>query len=64
MVFSSYRTFYGILTEPEMHGFNKGDVRMCAGDIWVDHIHPTSKVHSIIARDIASFLDAQPPVSV
>ncbi|TCD59851.1 hypothetical protein EIP91_011325 [Steccherinum ochraceum] len=58
MIFSSYRTFTNILTEPEKYGFKKDEAKKYAGEIWVDHIHPTSKVHSIVARDMATFLNA------
>ena len=61
MVFSSYKTFSNILEKPVEHGFEPDDVRKYAGGIWVDHIHPTSKVHWVVARDIAEFLDEQSP---
>ncbi|KAH9977861.1 hypothetical protein BGW80DRAFT_1284562 [Lactifluus volemus] len=31
------------------------------GSIWFDFMHPTSRVHSIIAAEIAQFLHSQPP---
>jgi len=60
MIYSSWDTFTALLDEPEAHGFPPGDVRKAGGSIWLDHLHPTSKVHDFIARDMAAFLSAQP----
>lgn len=59
MVFSSYNTFSRVLQNPVTFGFEEKDVRKFAGNIWVDHIHPTSRVHWVIAKDISTFLNAQ-----
>ena len=41
---------------PEVYGFDKEDVRKYGGSIWVDFLHPTSKVHDHIASNLADFL--------
>lgn len=56
LLFSSHRLFLSLLKNPDMYGFEAQDVRKMGGDIWVDHIHPTSKVHDIVASEIAVFL--------
>jgi phospholipase/lecithinase/hemolysin len=27
------------------------------GGVWLDHVHPTSNAHDVVARDLAAFLD-------
>jgi len=56
LFFSSYSTFSAFLDEPAAYGFPPQDVRRRAGAIWFDHLHPTSKVHDIIAHNLADFL--------
>ena len=41
---------------PEVYEFDKGDVRRYGGSVWVDALHPTSKVHDHIANNLADFL--------
>ncbi|KAJ7083606.1 hypothetical protein B0H15DRAFT_850115 [Mycena belliarum] len=60
MIYSSWDTFNALLDDPEAHGFPVGDVRRAGGAIWYDFLHPTSKVHDFVARDMAAFLSAQP----
>ena len=60
MIYSSYDTFTRVLDDPLSHGFALGDVEKEEGGIWYDHLHPTSAMHDIIARDIAHFLGDQP----
>ncbi|KAF9013884.1 hypothetical protein BDQ17DRAFT_1396000 [Cyathus striatus] len=55
-MFSSYSTFNSLLDDPETYGFNSRDVKKYGGSIWIDHIHPTTRVHDFIANDIADFL--------
>ncbi|KAJ6551716.1 hypothetical protein B0H19DRAFT_1211301 [Mycena capillaripes] len=59
MIYSSWDTFNALLDDPVAHGFPAEDVRKANGSIWVDHLHPTSKVHDFIARDMSRFLSAQ-----
>ncbi|KAF8908130.1 SGNH hydrolase-type esterase domain-containing protein [Gymnopilus junonius] len=61
-LFSSYQLFDAFLSRPQQFNLNPEDVHKPAGDIWIDHLHPTSKVHDIIASNLASFLEQiQPP---
>ena len=63
MIFSSWETFNRVLDRPVSFGFPSKDVQKERGSIWIDHLHPTSKMHNIIARDIGAFLAAQSPLS-
>jgi phospholipase/lecithinase/hemolysin len=57
LIFSSYATFTRVLDDPVGHGFHDQDAAYRAGKgIWMDHLHPTSKMHSCIAKDMAEFL--------
>jgi hypothetical protein len=60
MTFSSWDTFNRILDDPKKHGFPKRDIRARGGSIWMDYLHPTSRIHDFIARDISMFLNSQP----
>ena len=60
MVFSSWDTFNRILDDPVAHGFQVTDTSKALGGIWVDHIHPSSRVHDFVAHDISEFLQSQP----
>ena len=60
MIYSSSDTFTRVLGDPISHGFAFDDVRKEEGGIWYDHLHPTSAMQDIIARDIAQFLSDQP----
>ncbi|KAJ7242921.1 hypothetical protein C8J57DRAFT_64542 [Mycena rebaudengoi] len=60
MLFSSWDTFTTILNSPSIHGFPTEDAGRKRASIWVDFLHPTTKMHDFIARDIAAFLCAQP----
>jgi phospholipase/lecithinase/hemolysin len=63
MIFSSWETFNCVLDDPVSYGFPSKDVQKQGGSIWIDHLHPTSKMHDIIARDVGAFLAAQSPLS-
>lgn len=56
LVYSSFELFSRILDKPEVYGFPSSDCRLMGGKIWYDHIHPTTRVHQEIGRDIAAFL--------
>ncbi|RDB21445.1 Acetylesterase [Hypsizygus marmoreus] len=58
MIFSASATFHSILDEPQLYGFPASDSKKFGGSIWVDHIHPTSKVHDYVANAVAEFLDS------
>jgi phospholipase/lecithinase/hemolysin len=63
MLFSAWDTFTRILTDPARYGFNPADITIQGGSIWFDFMHPTSRVHDILAGEIAQFLASQPPQS-
>ncbi|KAF8625822.1 hypothetical protein AX15_005202 [Amanita polypyramis BW_CC] len=56
LLYSSHATFTKILDEPGKYGFEAADLRKRGGSIWVDHLHPSSAVHRVVAADIAAFL--------
>jgi phospholipase/lecithinase/hemolysin len=59
MTFSSWDTFNRILDNPTAYGFPEYDKRRSGGTIWLDHLHPTSRIHDLLAHDLAKFLNAQ-----
>ncbi|KAJ7198851.1 hypothetical protein GGX14DRAFT_373690 [Mycena pura] len=59
MIYSSWDTFNTLLDDPKAHGFSAEDVYRAGASIWVDALHPTSKVHDFVARDLSTFLLAQ-----
>ncbi|KAI0636958.1 hypothetical protein C8Q77DRAFT_1095319 [Trametes polyzona] len=63
LFFSSWDTFNRVLDDPAGHGFRPEHVGRAGGEIWVDNLHPSSKMHDWIAHDISKFLHAQPPYS-
>lgn len=63
-LFSSYRLFEAILDRPEVYGFNNEHVRMDGGSVWIDSLHPTSKVHDHIASNLADFIQEIAPLPV
>jgi len=63
-LFSSYRLFESILDMPELYGFNNEHVRNNGGGVWMDSLHPTSKVHDHIASNLADFLQEIVPLPV
>lgn len=64
LFFSSWDTFNRVLDDPISHGFGLEHVSRSGGEIWVDNLHPSSKMHDWIAHDIAQFLKAQPAYSL
>jgi phospholipase/lecithinase/hemolysin len=60
MIYSSYDTFTRVLRDPVSHGFAAEDATKEGGGIWYDHLHPTSAMHDVVARDIARFLGELP----
>lgn len=56
LLFSSYESMSAILDDPVGHGFPEADVKKINGSIWIDHMHPTSRVHDLLARDLSRFL--------
>ena len=60
LYFSSWDTFTRVLDDPVAHGFAPEHVARAGGDIWVDNLHPSTKMHDWIAYDLSKFLNAQP----
>ncbi|KAH8834004.1 SGNH hydrolase-type esterase domain-containing protein [Flagelloscypha sp. PMI_526] len=56
LIFSLHKLFSALLHDPEAYGFPVEDRKRAMGQIWVDHIHPSSRVHEIIASGFADFL--------
>lgn len=61
MIFPAWQTFTRVLDDPRAVGFAQDDVVRERGGIWVDHLHPTSAMHKIVADELAAFLEAQGP---
>ena len=59
-LFSSFQAFDSLLDDPETYGLKVEDIHQFNGTIWVDHIHPTSRVHDFIANHVANFLTGIP----
>lgn len=56
MLFSCYESMSMILDNAKAFGLVETDLQKIGGSIWVDHIHPTSVVHDLIARDLSRFI--------
>lgn len=61
IIYSSYATFTRVLDDPVKFGFGKDDQKKRDGTIWVDHLHPTSKMHREIAQDVSTLLSGIEP---
>ena len=64
LFFSSYQTFTRVLDDPVTHGFSPDHVSRAGGDIWVDNLHPSTKMHDWIAHDLSKFLNEMPAYTV
>lgn len=58
-VWSSYELFNKILDDPKKYGLLEEDRKKMNGSIWYDHIHPSTKVHREIARDMVELLEGR-----
>ncbi|KAI0268343.1 hypothetical protein BC834DRAFT_968535 [Gloeopeniophorella convolvens] len=63
MLFSAWGTFSRVLSDPARYGFNPQDRTTQGGSIWFDFMHPTSRMHRILASELAHFLSSQLPPS-
>jgi hypothetical protein len=54
--FSAYESLTAVFDEPNEHGFLEEDLKKLKGEIWVDHIHLSSRIHDFLARDLSKFL--------
>jgi len=64
LIYSSYNTFSRVLDDPAQFGFKAGDEKKRGGSIWVDQLHPTSKMHREVAKDLSQFLLLVPEAKV
>lgn len=60
MVLSSFDLFNLVLETPSDYGFDEEDVQEMYGPMWADFIHPTSRMHEIIAERVNEFLRSHP----
>jgi len=51
-IFSAHRLFENILTHPTQYDFEPSDPYVSGGGIWVDPIHPSTKVHELLFKEI------------
>lgn len=59
--FSSHRVFTALLNHPKKYGFPQKDIAKSRRSIWIDHLHPTSAVHHILASELDSLLSSISP---
>jgi hypothetical protein len=58
MIWSSADLFTDILDRPAHYQFPRStELYIEGGPIWHDHIHPTTRVHDIIAKEFSEFLE-------
>ena len=60
MILSSWEFFKLVFKTPSEYGFEEGDIRKRYGPVWADHIHPTSRMHELIAARVIEFLSSHP----
>ncbi|KAJ8699792.1 hypothetical protein PTI98_002879 [Pleurotus ostreatus] len=60
LIFSSYSIFSAFLNERKKYGF---DSKPFSQTIWMDALHPTSKVHGVVAESVSTFLQSVPASS-
>ncbi|XP_006463807.1 hypothetical protein AGABI2DRAFT_75132 [Agaricus bisporus var. bisporus H97] len=52
LLFSSHAFFTDLLDVPSKHGFSEEDTEMPEGAVWFDELHPTSRIHELLAKQI------------
>jgi hypothetical protein len=60
MLFSLYQTFSVLLEDLETYGFPPSHRHTSRGQVWIDHLHPTSRVHELLAHFLSDFLSDVP----
>lgn len=60
LMYSSWDIFDKVNNEPTRFGFSNRDLRKRGGAIWMDHLHPTSRMHKVVATDLEAFLKGFP----
>lgn len=59
--FCAWHFFLKVFTNPTEWGFEDEDVEKSGGAMWCDHIHPSSKMHHVLAKGITGFLTGLDP---
>jgi hypothetical protein len=60
LLFSAHAVLTGVLDDFVEFDFSESDVEEAGGGIWLDEIHLTSAVHSIVAESLERELEALP----
>lgn len=60
LVYSSWTTYTRVLDHPTRFGFSPTSAHTMGGEIFFDHMHPTTRMADIIAGDAAQFLLSVP----
>ena len=55
-IFSAWDLFSEIFEDPVSYGFDSDDIGKAGGGIWVDEIHPTERMHKLVAEGVKEFL--------
>lgn len=58
--FSAWDSISDVLDRPLAHGIPERELKWAGGMVWIDLMHPSSRVHDVIARDFAQFLEGLP----
>ncbi|KAJ6600696.1 hypothetical protein B0H10DRAFT_2083248 [Mycena sp. CBHHK59/15] len=56
LTFSAFQAFSEVLDNPKTYGLRQKDTVSAGGAVWRDKLHPTSKVHEIVADKVVAFL--------
>lgn len=49
LMFSTHETFTHVVQDPSL---------VPKDEVWIDHIHPSSRMHDFVARDLFAFLNS------
>ena len=61
-LFSSWEVFDEIYKDPGKFGFPETARKKMGGEMWWDHLHPTSAMHRVIAEKLEEFLRGFPAI--
>ncbi|KDQ29860.1 carbohydrate esterase family 16 protein [Pleurotus ostreatus PC15] len=64
MIFSAWDLFHDVMDNPDKYGFGAEKGGSGVSGFLVDGLHPTSKMHNIIAREASIFLRVHGPTMV
>jgi hypothetical protein len=60
LLFSAHAVLTKVLDDFDEFDFNESDVEEPGGAIWLDELHLTSAVHSIVAKHLQRALESHP----